>query len=139
MGAVYKIDFHANIKKEKIGKLVETAKEYMRTIDCLKGKLSSGVSPDNRFYLGAELENILYQLFAGFQKQYVFQKTNNEVKVESFFNASYSWERVMFELFEKIAPFLEDDSRLLVYPDNGFSDCVVKCGKAEYGIWRVNA
>ena len=28
MGAVYKIDFHANIKKGKIGELVEAAKEY---------------------------------------------------------------------------------------------------------------
>ena len=139
MGAVYDVDFHANIKKGKIGELVETAKEYMRTIDCLKDKLSSGVLPDNKFYLGAELENILYQLFAGFQDQYVSQITNNEIKVESSFNASYSWEGVMVELFEEIAPFLEDGSRLLIYPDNDFVDCVVRCGKAEYGIWRVNA
>lgn len=139
MGAVYKIDFHANIKKGKMEELVNAAKTYMGTIDCLKNKLSSGISPESKFYIGAELENIWYQVFAGFQNQYISQITNNEVKVKSFFNASYSWERVMFELFEKIAPFLEDDSRLLIYPDNDFADCVVKCGKAEYGIWRLKA
>ena len=48
------------------------------------------------------------------------------------FDASYGWENVMQEMFEAIAPALEDGSCLEVYPDNWKDTMVVKDGKVEF-------
>ncbi len=48
------------------------------------------------------------------------------------FNASYSWESTMIEVFQLIAPFLEDGSEIKIYPDSDYDYLVVKAGKAEW-------
>ena len=48
---------------------------------------------------------------------------------ESDFDASYGWERVMMEWFDVMAPFLKDNSTLLIYPDNDYDKLVIKNGK----------
>lgn len=48
----------------------------------------------------------------------------------SDFDACYGWDRVMYEMFEFIAPYLEDGSKFCVYPDSGHWLLVVKNGKA---------
>ena len=49
----------------------------------------------------------------------------------SDFDASYSWEGVMYEWFNAVAPALEDGSEIEVYPDAGSWNCVVHDGKAD--------
>ena len=49
----------------------------------------------------------------------------------SDFDASYSWEDVMYEWFVAVAPALEDWSELEVYPDAGGWRCVVHDGKID--------
>lgn len=45
------------------------------------------------------------------------------------FNASYGWESVMMEMFETLTPFVEDGSKLLIYPDSDYDELIVKNGK----------
>lgn len=49
---------------------------------------------------------------------------------ESDFDASYGWESVMMEWFGVMAPFLKDNSTLLIYPDNDYDKLVIKNGKS---------
>lgn len=45
------------------------------------------------------------------------------------FDASYGWESVMMEMFEILAPFLEDKSEMYIYPDEDYDHLTVKNGK----------
>ena len=45
------------------------------------------------------------------------------------FDASYSWESIMMEMFEEISPFLIDKSEMFIYPDSDYDHLVVKGGK----------
>ena len=56
----------------------------------------------------------------------------DEAWLNSGFNASYGWESVMMDAFEKIAPFLEDGSEIIIYPDSDYDKAEVTNGKA---IW----
>lgn len=48
------------------------------------------------------------------------------------FNATYSWESVMMEVFDLMAPFLQDGSEIKIYPDSGLDKAIVRDGKA---VW----
>lgn len=48
---------------------------------------------------------------------------------ENDFDASYGWESVMMNMFEVIAPYLKDNSELLIYPDEDYDKLVVKNGQ----------
>ena len=48
---------------------------------------------------------------------------------ESDFDASYGWEGVMMEWFDIMAPFLMDNSKLLIYPDSSYDELVIRNGK----------
>ena len=48
------------------------------------------------------------------------------------FDASYGWERVMEDMFDAIAPYLEDDSCLDIDVDGEFHDSlIIKNGKCK--------
>lgn len=49
----------------------------------------------------------------------------------SDFDASYSWDGVMDEWFNAVAPALEDGSEIEVYPDVGSWKCVVRDGRVD--------
>lgn len=51
----------------------------------------------------------------------------------SCFDASYGWETVMMDAFDKIAPFLEDGSEIKIYPDSGRDYGYVENGQV---IWQ---
>lgn len=55
-------------------------------------------------------------------------REDDHIVYDSDFDASYSWESVMTEIFDCIAPFLEDESSLGIYPDNEKIQLVVKNG-----------
>lgn len=48
---------------------------------------------------------------------------------ENDFDASYGWESVMMNMFEVIAPYLKDNSELLIYPDEDYDKLIVKNGQ----------
>lgn len=51
----------------------------------------------------------------------------------SCFDASYGWENVMMDAFEKIAPYLEEGSEIKIYPDSGCDYGYVENGQV---IWQ---
>jgi hypothetical protein len=58
----------------------------------------------------------------------VYQKGKFTI-YESYFNASYGWERIMMDWFEVLAPFLANGSQMLIYPDEDYDKLVIKNGK----------
>lgn len=50
----------------------------------------------------------------------------------SCFDASYGWEWVMMDAFEKIAPYLEDGSEIKIYPDSGIDHGIVNNGNVNW-------
>lgn len=50
----------------------------------------------------------------------------------SCFDASYGWENVMMDAFDKIAPFLEDGSEIKIYPDSGRDYGYVENGQVNW-------
>ena len=129
MGATYAVELKAIIKNGKRNAVEEQVKKYMSTIDCFKERHHVDVTT-------LELNSLLYWLFAGQQNNYESETFDNNIYIKSYFDATYSWETVMYEAFEKMAPFLEDDSELIVCPDNERSSCVIKDGKMVFGSSR---
>lgn len=130
MGATYAVELKAIVKNGKKNAVEDQMKKYMSTIDCFKERHHVDVYT-------LELNSLLYWLFAGHQNMYESDIVDNNIYVKSYFDATCSWERVMYEMFEKIAPFLEDDSELIVCPDNDRSSCVVKDDKMVFGKWVI--
>ena len=64
------------------------------------------------------------------QKDFTAEHKKGTTTYRSFFHATYSWGAVMCAWFESIAPYLKDGSSMLVYPDSGHYEYVVKDGKA---------
>ena len=56
---------------------------------------------------------------------------NDYNEYESEFNASYSWEIVLNEMFEAMATELKDGSYLEIYPDTGHYKLKAKDGKVR--------
>lgn len=55
---------------------------------------------------------------------------NGFTKYSSGFDASYGWESLMIEMFEEIALYLEDRSRIMIDCDDGWDEFVVANGKS---------
>lgn len=61
--------------------------------------------------------------------QIMLLKLLNGAFVENGFDATYGWESVMMEMFEELAPVLEDGSDLFINCDDGVDVLVIKDGK----------
>ena len=55
-------------------------------------------------------------------------KKDTEGCYSSDFDATYSWEGLMVEFFEEVAPSLEDGSEMIIYPDSGSRTLTVQSG-----------
>lgn len=67
-----------------------------------------------------------------YYSDYKWTPTTDPEVLSGDFNASYSWESTMIEVFQLIAPFLQDGSELKIYPDSDYDYFVVKDGKAKW-------
>lgn len=117
MGACYSVNLKVNIKDEKgvIKALNEHMNNYTRAV-----------------YENAKAEtfdDLMRILFADHQRKVDIWEEKKWRCYENDFDASYGWESVMLEWFEVMAPFLGDGSRLVIYPDNGRDEVVVRDGK----------
>lgn len=61
------------------------------------------------------------------------KETANKGWLYSCFDASYGWENVMMDAFDKIAPYLDDGSEIKIYPDSGCDYGYVENGEV---IWQ---
>ena len=69
-------------------------------------------------------------VLAANQNTFTAVHKNGTTTCESSFKATYSWESLLADWFESIAPYLKDRSSMLVYPNNGHYKYVVRDGKA---------
>lgn len=120
MGAVYDVNLQAKIKQGHklalLNSLISTMSESQ--IDYLNSK-----DLDMN-----KLEDVLAYYFAANSKIAV-GIINDKINISTGFDASYSWECVMIEAFEKIAEHLEDKSELYIYPDSDYDWLVIRNGK----------
>lgn len=120
MGAVYDVNLQAKIKQGHklalLNSLISTMSESQ--IDYLNSK-----ELDMN-----KLEDVLAYYFAANRKIAV-GIINDKINISTGFDASYSWECVMIEAFEKMAEHLEDKSELYIYPDSDYDWLVIRNGK----------
>lgn len=120
MGAVYDVNLQVKIKQGHkvalLNSLISTMSESQ--IDYLNSK-----ELDMN-----KLEDVLAYYFAANSKIAV-GIINDKINISTGFDASYSWECVMIEAFEKMAEHLEDKSELYIYPDSDYDWLVIRNGK----------
>lgn len=64
------------------------------------------------------------------KRNQLYRKDRNGFLIHSAgFSASYSWEMVMMEMFQRIAPYLKDGSWMDIDCDDGVDELVVENGK----------
>ena len=112
MGALYDIEVFLDCKNTD--EVVRLAKEYAAS-----AKKWAVISP---------FDNFDEMLKAFFTKS--VHKNADGVYVADF-NGSYGWESVMLDMFESIAPALNDGSWLKVWPDHGMDLMKVVNGRIE--------
>lgn len=120
MGAVYDVNLQAKIKQGHklalLNSLISTMSESQ--IDYLNLKeLDMNKLEDVLAYYFAENSKIAVGII------------NDKINISTGFDASYSWECVMVEAFEKMAEHLEDKSELYIYPDSDYDWLVIRNGK----------
>ena len=112
MGALYDIEVFLDCKNTD--EVVRLAKEYAAS-----AKKWAVISP---------FDNFDEMLKAFFTKS--VHKNADGVYVADF-NGSYGWETVMLDMFESIAPALNDGSQLKIWPDHGMDFIRVVDGRIE--------
>ena len=78
-----------------------------------------------------KLEDVLAFYFARNHKEWVSIK-DDEIKINSDFDASYSWEIVMTAAFAAMAEHLDEKSELYIHPDYDYDLLVIENGKVVY-------
>lgn len=125
MGACYYVKLKAKVLDEKgaVNALNEHMKNDTRTNYSLEEYATQGI--------GTETFDDLMRIFlAGWKHQEVgISKGNGFTFYENEFSASYGWESVMIKMFHVLAPYLDNGSRLLIYPDVNYDELVIENGE----------
>ena len=125
MGAVYSVELTMGAKAENTDNIIEAVNTVFENygIEHFKKDVNT-------------IEDVIKTVFvakSNMSNLTVINKgTYDEYNFNSDFDASYSWEGVMIASFEAMAKYLEDESRLIIYPDNDYDEYVVKNGKAVF-------
>lgn len=128
MGAVYAIKATLKLQQEKKEALSKKLSSKIME-DLVSGEVNWGdiQKPET-------LEECLGLIFVKDQKMYDVtiskDKEQEIIEIDSGFSTSYGWESVMIDYFKTMAPFLDNMSDLVIYPDSGYDQIAVKDGKA---------
>jgi len=127
MGQTYDVNLRVRFKDEKGAKNALLAKigraQEERVLYDMQGLRMKGFDFDN-------ILDLMSVFFCGWGQRL---KVADKSWLYSCFDASYGWENVMMDAFDKIAPFLEDDSEIKIYPDSGRDYGYVENGQV---IWQ---
>jgi len=126
MGACYNVTLQVKVKDEKgaILALNEHIKNDKRTNYSLEKYAEQGITTET-------FDDLMRIFLAGWRNQEVdISEKDGFTVYKNGFNASYGWEGVMIEMFDTLAPYLEDESWLLIYPDSDYSELIVHNGKS---------
>ena len=118
MGQCYAVYLKAKVKDG--AEFVWLSAEYLKNIgireDCFEGE-----------DLTTPIGNIKF-VMAAHQGQFDESTEDGFPFYRSWFDASYSWELVLYEWYRAVSPALEDDSGIEVYPDHGHWDLCIEHG-----------
>lgn len=129
MGQCYSVEIKARFRDEegakkalqaKLGRHEEEHVNY--SLDHFTGEL--GLSTDN-------LHDLMGIFFGGWKGK-LETCPGDKDWVYADFDASYGWESLMMDAFEKIAPYLADGSVIKIYPDSGCDHGTVRNGKCKW-------
>lgn len=129
MGQCYDVNLYVRFKDEKGAKNALFAKisraKQEHVLYNMQGLRAMGFDLDNNIW------DLMSVFFCGWGQK--LRETADKGWLYSGFNASYGWESVMMDAFERIAPYLEDGSLIKIYPD-----CGVDKGTVVNGIvtWK---
>lgn len=123
MGQTYDVNLRMRFKDEKGAKQalfdkISRAKQE-RVIYDMQGLRMKGFDFDN-------IWDLMSVFFCGWGEK-ILDASDKSWRY-SCFDASYGWESVMMDAFEKIAPYLEDGSEIKIYPDSGCDHGIVNNG-----------
>lgn len=76
------------------------------------------------------IDGILRHYYASWENGHKWTQTTDPEVLSGDFNATYSWESVMMEVFQLMAPYLKDGSTLKIYPDSSYDLLEVRDGVA---------
>ena len=124
MGACYSVNLDITLKDETAA--IKAMQEYIKKEQF---HINFGLEDNRKRGIGIGTFADLLQIFFSSCNGPVYDvlREDDHIVYDSDFDASYSWESVMTEIFDCIAPF-EDESSLGIYPDNEKIQLVVKNG-----------
>lgn len=126
MGACYYVKLKIKVKDEEgaIKALNEHIANDKRTVYHLDKFAEAGITTDN-------FDDLMRIFLADFKKsdEFIHRQKNGFVIYQDGFDATYSWEMVLADMFKTLTPFIEDGSILWIYPDNDYDKFVVRDGK----------
>ena len=128
MGQTYDVNLRVRFKDEKGAKAALFAKVHRadqeHVIYDMQGLRMKGFDFE-------KIWDLMSVFFCGWGEK--LRETADRGWLYSCFDASYGWENVMLDAFEKIAPYLDDGSEIKIYPDSGCD-----YGRIENGevIWQ---
>lgn len=105
-------------------------------VKALRGRLQESndlarLASENGLDYGT-IDGLLRHFFADWERGHKWTPTTDPDVLCGNFDASYSWESVMIEAFQILAPYLEDGSSIKIYPDSDYDHLVVKGGEAQW-------
>lgn len=131
MSACYSVSATLTFRKGLIQTGLENIKEYIRVshnqnVDFGFGTYSNFKSLNEI----KSIEDVINLIFAKHQKMCDIKHPNElDYNFNSFFNASYGWEKVIYDFFKYLSPCLEDGSKMIVYPDSGCTKLFIEDGQ----------
>lgn len=128
MGSYYYVKLKVKLKDEE--KAIKALQDKISRAD--KEHIDYGFNSclKNKNYDLNVFDDLVKVFLAEHQNDFAIKQTKNGfTKYTSVFNASYGWESVMIKMFEEIAPYLEDRSKLYIDCDDGWDEFVVTDGK----------
>lgn len=132
MGQCYSVQLRIKVRDEAAA------------IAAIKSKIQADENPyeypgirynlDRRAGQGIDInsfEGLIHSVYGSWDKHFeIKHDEDNWFVFTSDFDTCYGWEWVMIDMFEVFAPFLEDESYLIISPDCGYDELVVRNGKA---------
>ena len=76
------------------------------------------------------IDGVLRHFYSNWEDGFKWTRVVDPEVLSGDFNASYSWESTMIEVFDLMAPFMADGSTLKIYPDSDYDLLEVRNGKA---------
>lgn len=125
MGQCYTVYLKVKFKDEEGAK--NAAQGVLKNLDADIDQLGKKVGLDLN-----TMDGLLRHFYSDWERGHKWTPVTDPDCLCGDFNAQYSWESVMMDAFDAMAPFLEEGSEIKIYPDSGVDHAVVTNGKSKW-------